>query len=141
MSNENVQQHLSVIESIIAQSEKRIKHMTGLDVIVRFECPQAANHLHEDQAVNLLIKLCRIWNIDLVALQSRNRKRELAVMRKIAATYLQRKVYKIPLKQIASLLGMHHHTSALSAVDTFQDLLDANDALLHRYYEPVKHLF
>ncbi len=141
MSNEHLQQHLSVIESIVGQSEKRIKHMTGLDVVLRFEYPQAANHLHQDQATNLLLKLCSIWKIELAQLQQRNRKRELTVMRKIAATYLQRKVYKIPLTQIASLLGMQHHTSAMTALETFKDLMDANDALLLRYYEPVKHLF
>lgn len=137
----SLHQHQSVIESIVAQSEKRIKHMTGLDVILRFEYPQVANHLHEDQAVNLLLKLCAIWHIDLQTLQQRSRARELTAMRKIAATYLHRKVYKIPLKKIAALLGMQHHTSAMTALETFKDLMDAQDAMLMRYYEPVKHLF
>lgn len=138
MDNEIVM-NMPVIRSILDSAENRIEEMTGLKVMLRMErVPTPDNNI--DLGTVLIQECAKIWSVEIEYIIQRTRKKEPVAMRKVLSMLLRKRT-DLSLYKISQRLGFSDHADVLHAVKSGTDLLEVNDEVLIKFYEPVKHLF
>lgn len=114
------------VRKILAQSEKRIRALTGNESIMLLVTkePEPKTSFEQIEAI-----ICDVLAISATTVRSKSRKREVVVARQLVAFYAK-ECCGMTYKLIGLKLGGRDHTTMMHSVKHIADLLDTGDALV-----------
>lgn len=141
----------AVIQSVLSQAESRIEHLTGVRVRLAYEVILNRSSAKSKRSVpkgceteeqrRFFIVCCGVIMQTPDAVRDKSRQTEFVSMRQAITVALKQK-YKMGIqwKQIASIIGVENHTSAIHAYTAGMNYLASNDPMFMQYYTPLKPL-
>jgi chromosomal replication initiator protein len=115
------------VKKIIAQSERRIKKLTGNESVLLLVMKQPNNKMTFDQIEAII---CSIRKQDPNKVYRKTRKREIVITRHLIA-YYAKICTGMTLKQIGTRMGGKDHTTVIHSIEKVNELADTNDILIH----------
>lgn len=126
----NLQQQLPLIRSIVDAAESRIYDATGLEVKLIIK-PTESNIDEKEELIN---NCCITWGVTVDFVKKRSRNKERVAMRQILIFLLKMEYPKLALKDIAIMFRMKDHTSAIYAIKTAKKHLQTHDDFFMSFY-------
>ena len=133
----NVSNSVRELEGIVVSLMARSIILKKEISVEMAECVLASSiQLKKNQITIELIqqKVCDYYNMDVKLLQSKTRKREIALARQISM-YLAKKYTEYPLSQIGSRLGGKDHATVHYACKTIAQQVEIDKSLRHQVDE------
>lgn len=134
-----LEQNIPVIRSIIDAAEKKIMHLTGIEVYLMFKATYNGRDIDEKEEI--IKECCNVWGVDEWYVKINKRDMDRVAMRQILILLLRVKYTKLSLKDIATIFNMKDHTSIIYSIKTAQNHLQSNDELFMKYYNQIENFF
>lgn len=115
------------VKKIIAQSQRRIKKLTGNENMVLVVIKEPSVKTSFEQVLQIV---CDVRKVPVEKMYSVSRKRELVITRQLV-TYYAKICCGMTLVTIAEKMGGQHHTTVMYSISTIRDLIESGNPVIY----------
>lgn len=133
-----LKKHMPVILTVIQQCQDEILTKTGVKIQLR---PVVIEEPIYNQLKILFESICSCWGDDLESIKGLYGGADVCSKRRILWMVAKLKYPNVTYSSIGKVTDTSHHSSILKGINTGYNLMQVQDPLFMKHFEPVKQFF